>query len=527
MSIEILNMHKFEDSESALDIAFPVYAYECEAAPPIDKYLDAYEEAVLKLISIGLGVSGIAKTLNCTEGLVESVIANLEGKRKFIKKEIGSPWKLTQGGQDYLDGNNTNKVSDQSEYGYMFVNAIRRNVFPFFYKGDIGKVSLFRGEELPLRLTTNGNENDTFEQVKIKRSKFIRAYKEFVKSDDIVIDFNEGNISVEEAKDLFEDLESFDEELDVESVEENTYLEAYDNKELEGLYIRTLKKSPKKFYLRMQIIIDPHTPGGFRVESPLPFSNIDENYFRQQIQWMRKAGTTFIEDDKLDDFMINEIQKRAPQYSVNEKDYSVYVLEKAPLLSVRKDRYSAIYDDLSRIYDQLLIQNSLLDKENIVNNLYKYVIEKLLNRYFKSFTKDQLYKIQQNAFAALKTDGEEKYINAIVAGTNISAKDFPWRGEKHLRLVLGRLIYTKGNSICEKMINVIVANYHFGSESMKRLLNRKDIDDLLKLFDRMNLIRRKVTHDTEEVFTTKDYEFFISHVYDLVNAMLESFEEER
>ncbi len=48
---------------------------------------------------------------------------------------------------------------------------------------------------------------------------------------------------------------------------------------------------------------------------------------------------------------------------------------------------------------------------------------KLLNRYFKPFTKDQLYKIQQNAFAALKTDGEEKYINAIAAGTNISAKD--------------------------------------------------------------------------------------------------------
>lgn len=124
---------------------------------------------------------------------------------------------------------------------------------------------------------------------------------------------------------------SFDEELDVESTVENADLEAYDNKELEGLYIRTLKKAPKKFYLRMQIIIDPHTPGGFRVESPLPFNNIDENYFRQQIQWMRKAGTTFIEDDKLDDFMISEIQKRAPQYSVNEKDYSVYVLEKAPL----------------------------------------------------------------------------------------------------------------------------------------------------------------------------------------------------
>ena len=50
MSIEILNMGKYETNDQAIDIALPVLAIECEATPPMENFLDPYEEAVLKFL---------------------------------------------------------------------------------------------------------------------------------------------------------------------------------------------------------------------------------------------------------------------------------------------------------------------------------------------------------------------------------------------------------------------------------------------------------------------------------------------
>lgn len=526
MKVEILNLRNFEEKKDAIDVAFPILAYECEASPPADKYLDAYEEAILKFVSIGLGATGISKALNCTEGLVEIVLLNLSDKRRFIHREKGSPWTLTEEGKKYLDQGEVDVEQNKSEFGYMFVSAVRHNVFPYFYKGSIEKASSFRGAKLPFKLTSECDEEKTFEAIKVKKARLREAYLEFVRHDEIVVEFDEGNLSIDEAKDLFEDLESFDEELDDAFETEEVESEKDNLKISKGLYIRALDKAPKKFYLRMQVIIDPHVPGGFRVESPLPLNNIDENYFIQQIQWMRKAGKTYVDESNLDEFMIKEIQKIAPKYTINEKNFAVYVLEKTPLLSIHKTKYANIYDDFSRVYDQLTIQSSMLDKENIVNNLYKYVLEKLFNKYISVFTESQLNSIQKNAFSTLRTKGLDDYYDALVVGTRLKGTDIPWRGYKHLNTVINRLTFTKGNSICEKFVNCLVVNYHLGSDAIKRLLGRDDIKDIVVLIDRLNQVRKKVTHDTDDEFTEKDYSYFISNVYDLVNAILESFEEE-
>ena len=74
MSIDILNMGRFDTNDQAIDIALPVLAIECEATPPLENFLDAYEETVLKLVSLGLSTNGISKTLNATESLVEEIL---------------------------------------------------------------------------------------------------------------------------------------------------------------------------------------------------------------------------------------------------------------------------------------------------------------------------------------------------------------------------------------------------------------------------------------------------------------------
>ena len=77
MNIDILNMRRFSSDEKAIDVALAVMAIECEATPPLENHLDAYEETVLKLVSIGLSTHGIARTMNASESLIEEILAHL------------------------------------------------------------------------------------------------------------------------------------------------------------------------------------------------------------------------------------------------------------------------------------------------------------------------------------------------------------------------------------------------------------------------------------------------------------------
>ena len=98
MSIDILNMGRYNADDQAIDVALPVLEIECEATPPMQNYLDAYEETVLKLVSLGLSTHGISQTLNATESLVEEILSQLELKA-YTVREIGKPWKLTEDGE--------------------------------------------------------------------------------------------------------------------------------------------------------------------------------------------------------------------------------------------------------------------------------------------------------------------------------------------------------------------------------------------------------------------------------------------
>ena len=124
MSVDILNITQYEANNQAIDMALPVLAIECEATPPLENYLDAYEEAVLKLVSLGLSTNGISKTLNAAESLIDEILALLEIKN-YAKRETGKPWKLTEDGEKYLDGTIKERASSESQYGFMFINAIK------------------------------------------------------------------------------------------------------------------------------------------------------------------------------------------------------------------------------------------------------------------------------------------------------------------------------------------------------------------------------------------------------------------
>lgn len=521
MSIDIINMRQYDENNQAIDVALPVLAIECEATPPLQNYLDAYEETVLKLVSLGLSARGISSTLNATESLVEEILSHLEVK-EYVAREIGSPWKLTEDGEKYLDGTIQERASKESQYGYMFVNAIKKEVLPYFLLGDVGQISLFRGRELPLRITINGDEQETFTPFTVRQTALKKAYKSYFRNLDTVAELDEGEITEEEAIDIFADLESFDEEI-----EEPDTNEIISHTIKGNMFIRALKKDPVNLYLRMRIVIDPSYPGGYRAESPFgDFNGIDNNYFLRQIQWLEQYEKTFLGDEYLKALLNREICKLSPSYNTAQKDYQVFVLERLPLLKLFRSKFSYVYGDMERIYELMQRQNSLLEKENIVNNLARSVVESLFNAYFRLIDQTKLTQIQQRAFDDIDTYGYVTYKQRICRNAGLEEDTLRGLKERSLRLILGRINNTYGNSIMEKFINMLVINYHLPNRQMKKFLAQPDIDTRYEMIDKLNRIRIKVSHDTDERFTNEDYKFYMANVFDMINNLLEAFRED-
>lgn len=528
MSIEILNMGKYETNDQAIDIALPVLAIECEATPPMENFLDPYEEAVLKFVALGLSAHGISKTLNTTESLTDDILTRLELK-EYVVREIGKPWKLTDAGEDYLNGTIKERASSESQYGYMFINAIKKEVLPFFYLGDVGQISLFRSSdgELPLRLTVEGDEAKTFAPIDIKQSKLKKAYKAYFRIKDTSKDLEEGEITREEAQvDIFAHLDSFDEEVEDDADIEEPGTRPSDELK-RNMFVRPLNKKTGKIYLRMRVIIDPTYPGGYRAESPFDFGGIDDNYFLRQVQWLEQSESTYIEKEQLKDFLHREICKISPSYSNSgKKDFQVFVLERIPLLNMYRNKFPYVYEDMQRIYSLMQRQSSLLERENIVNNLTRSIVEGLFNAYFRSIDVEKLEKIQKKAFDEVNSNGEFYYKRRICRNVHLNEETLKWINSKYLKTILGRLTKTYGNSILEKFINMMVIEYHLSNEQMHRFLTQPGIDQKYKLIDKLNRIRRKVSHDTDERFTNEDYTFYMANVFGLINSLLGAFRED-
>jgi hypothetical protein len=527
VNIEILNMGRYESDKQAIDVALPVLAIECEATPPLENFLDPYEETVLKFISLGLSAHSISKTLNATESLIDDILARLELK-EYVTREIGKLWKLTEAGEDYLNGKIRERASSESQYGYMFVNVIKKEVLPYFYLGDVGQISLFRPREgeMPLRLTVDGDEIKTFSQFDIKQAKLKKAFKAYFRIKDISKDFEEGEITREEAQvDIFAHLDSLDEEIEDDTELEETV--SHPNGELKrNMFVRKLNKRPVKVYLRMRIIIDPAYPGGYKAESPFDFGGIDNDYFLRQIQWLEQSENTYIDEEHFKDFLHREICKISPSYSNSVKDYQVFVLERLPLLNMYRTRFPYVYEDMQRIYSLMQRESSLLERENIVNNLARSVVEGLFNTYFRSLDADKLEKIQKRAFDEVNSNGDYYYKRRVCRNTCLDEDKLKWVKPGYLKRIIGRLTKTYGNSIMEKFINMMIVDYHLSNEQMHRFLSQPNIAQKYELIDKLNRIRRKVSHDTVDRFTNEDYKEYMANVFGLINSLLEAFWED-
>lgn len=528
VNIDVLKFREYKANDSAIIIGIPVLAIECEVAKPIDNSLDAYEEAVLKLLEMGQTVRGIAKILNATEALIIHVLNNLKEKM-YVEKPIGSPWLLCPEGKKVLRGDPIpERKSSDSKFGFMFINAIRKDVIPFFYLGDINAVDTFKGKEVPLKLILDKNEEATFELVNPRRSQLSEAYSIYLKKEKRFI--RKGNhIEAEnDGEDSSEEWESFDEEQELGEEEKLTMESDHADILLDrNLLVRPLECEPKKYYLGVRILLDAREVCGYKVDDPFDFLGKEDRYFQDQIVWLEGNNRVSLGKSLFSQYMEKEIRKIGAAVNIDERSYDVFLTTKMPLLKTQKDKYLKIYQDMKRIYALIQREESLLEKENIVSNISRSVLESLLNMFFKDVSKTQLGNIRQNIENDLIYSNYGGYLKTISTNTSltITPSHSGW-GKKRVLGAAKRLDFSRGNSFVEKFINIVFLNYYSGSIKTQKLLGNSDVQKLYDTIYNLSDIRNKVSHDTDDPFENKDYKFFITNYCDVVNELLAALEED-
>lgn len=525
--IDIVNMRRFMPNEQAVDIALPVLAYECEASLPIENALDAYEEAALKLVSIGLSVRGIASALNAQESMIERILSQLEDI-EYIARKHERPWQLTEHGEAYLDDTIQERTSSESQYGYMFVNAIKREVLPYFYLGDVGQIPPFSlsfdGSELPLKLTESGDEGRTFTYTDVRRPRFRDAYRKYFELVNIAHSWDAGDLSRDEAQD--EALLLLDDAVEVVNPE-NSRFSVQEGSLNAGMAVRVLKTEPRKLYLRMRMVIDPKTPGGYRVEAPFDLGGIDDGFFFRQIQWLEQSESVLVGNEGLSDFIEREITKFGPRYTVEETDFTVFVIERMPSFRASKDYAPDAYEMMKNAYAMMQSQPGMLEKENIVGSISRRVVERLVNTFFYRIGVERLGQIKRRAQRDIAKDlkndksGENRlykqtlcdYASLTDAVIRINIKNTvgQMQSPKENR--------TNGNNVYPKIVNLLVVNFYSSNDRIGQFFDSLNGGEELDSIKRISDIRNKVSHDTENPFTSDDYDEYTAYVFHLIEKL--------
>lgn len=540
MHCDILNIAncrcESKDTQSFL-VAIPAIALECEVHPPQNDELDVYEETVLKFISIGFSLAGVANALNASETFIEEIYANLESIQ-FIQKTAGNPWELTDKGIEYLKGIVKDRPSDQAIYGYFFVNPIKKDILPFFYKGNLDQAPLFqrKGTDVfPDKISIEGNEENTFQNIRIKNSELKKAFSTFVKCNNILKRRENDEISLEEAQseisslsffdDEFSDLDSFDE---AEPSIDTPLTESENEKEIIGRgpqLVKKLSSRPKNVYLTVKITIDPSLPEGYRITSPFNMKNIDEKYYLRQMQWLKEQSNVFLGESRLGDYLKKEIVKLCRDFDKNRMAFDSFALAHMPHLYSKKEQFKQLYDNISYSYGAMQRNPNLREQKHIIGDLGSDVVENLLNRFFRDYEDCKLRRIGKQAEHDLKQQEEGIFLNNLLSKTLLSSSDLPKWDKKQLGKVIYNLTKSHGNGALEKIMNLLILNYYEGSKNTKYFFEADNASKMFQQVAILNKIRNLVSHNnTENSFKQNDYLTYVDNIFSFADGLVAVFE---
>lgn len=536
MSADVLIFSEGRDDEQrqSYNVLLPVYAVECEAHPPVETELDAYEEAVLKFLNIDLPPASIRDAINVTQGMLDTILSQLaQSGYAERKKNIG--WVITEAGQRYLKNEQTEElVSKNSEHGYMFVSALRKDILCYFHKGPIDKIQVRQSTPNDHTLRRNGNEQETFTGISVSSRQLGRVYAAWRKLDDRLAanDRSEQRKeSVEEshiiAEQLFADLESYDEVDEtplperVDTLRDGCNIEDLGEvKEDRKRYIRKLETPHKRFYIQICLIFDPSKLNGYDTESPFSrLGGIDTPWFLRQIQWMARSEGITLDNTPLREFLDRECVKFGGTAPLKEKDVSVHMLQVIPRLKYHQEMFPALYNIYPELYSLQQRASSILEKESVVTQFCTKLLEPLFNMIFKTVPESTLRRIR----AQIRRDDQAGDANLVCQrienATGVSMAALGWNVGM-VMTAIRRLERTHGNSTLEKAINLLTLYACAPSPNVRRYIEAEDLSNHLMKVGQLNDIRRSVSHDTNHRFNEHDYNQFMQIVYPIADRLL-------
>ena len=536
MSADVLIFSEGRDDEQrqSYNVLLPVYAVECEAHPPVETELDAYEEAVLKFLNIDLPPASIRDAINVTQGMLDTILSQLaQSDYAERKKNIG--WVITEAGQRYLKNEQTEElVSKNSEHGYMFVSALRKDILCYFHKGPIDKIQVRQSTPNDHTLRRNGNEQETFTGISVSSRQLGRVYAAWRKLDDRLAanDRSEQRKeSVEEshiiAEQLFADLESYDEVDEtplperVDTLRDGCNIEDLGEvKEDRKRYIRKLETPHKRFYIQICLIFDPSKLNGYDTESPFSrLGGIDTPWFLRQIQWMARSEGITLDNTPLREFLDRECVKFGGTAPLKEKDVSVHMLQVIPRLKYHQEMFPALYNIYPELYSLQQRASSILEKESVVTQFCTKLLEPLFNMIFKTVPESTLRRIR----AQIRRDDQAGDANLVCQrienATGVSMAALGWNVGM-VMTAIRRLERTHGNSTLEKAINLLTLYACAPSPDVRRYIEAEDLSNHLMKVGQLNDIRRSVSHDTNHRFNEHDYNQFMQIVYPIADRLL-------
>jgi hypothetical protein len=535
MPIDILNIANCRSDSSEKNsflIAMPAFAIECEVHPPLENELDVYEETVLKFISINFSRNTIANALNISETFIEEIYANLEIEQ-FIQKTAGNPWIITERGANYLKGIVKDRPSDQALFGYFFINAIKKDVLPFFYNGNLEHAPLYKkwgNDSFPTKILIEKSEDNTFQNVKVKNSDLKTALSRFIKCSNILKSRDNDEISFEEAKseiatldsleDQFDDLDSFDEiENDIDYTSEGHFKNEEENIKRNQL-VRKLSTPPKKVYLTMQITIDPSIPEGYRVSSPFNLRGMDERYYHRQLQWLKAQPSVYLEETCLGSYLNNEIVKLCKDFNKSQLNFDNFALAHMPNLHSCKEKFLSVYDTLSYCYGAMQRNPSPQEQKHIIRDLGDEVVEKLLNLFFTTYDWRKLNQIKEKAEKDLEKQGRTKFLTSLLSKTLLSERNISWN-ENFINNALKHLPKTYGFSALEKMANLLIVNFYNSTANIKSFLEADNASKMFEYGSELNRIRNLASHnDEKKKLNYSDYLTYKDNIFTFADGII-------
>jgi hypothetical protein len=522
MSAEIVNIRYLKGDSTSVKVAFPVLAYECEVYPPLNNSLDAYEKATLKLISIGLGKSGVRRTLGISESLTKQLFLNLEVSKRYIEKK--KEYCLTKSGEEYLNGQSEIQPSSDSQYGFMFVSALRKDLLPFFYEGAIDRAALSDSGLYKMRLTLSGNEEKTFSADNRPKKRLLEdAYKRYIKVKEIAKRVDDNEIRIDKIQQEFSDLESDFDEADYDDAPQKVAFAMAEVTEFHASkdsLVRLLKTDAREMYLEMRLFIDPIALGGFAVESPLDLGGADNEFFSRQLQWMLKSGKPiYLGNELLSTFFDREINKLCVGKKPTEINATTFIKSKLPLLGFYKDKYSKIFDDMEEIHTLICRNDDSIEvvRRSIISNLSSRLLEPLLNRLIETVPQSEIVNTCRIAVSDYKAD-DEQFILRIAQRAGISRNALPPKPYT-IREALKQLTKSKGNSPSAKLYNVIILSYYISSLQISAFVKQDDFEETVRIVQQLTVIRNQASHSEDKGISSEDYSFFTENAYFIANKL--------